>query len=123
MNSPSLITFDRADIAPAHDRPKPERHVAGKPLRTTFSHYARGEVDSGIWHCEPGAWRIDFSDVPGKTREEFFHVLEGRIRITAETGEARSFGPGDACLIPAGFKGTFEVLEPVKKYYVMIDKT
>ena len=50
MTAPSLIAFDRADIAPAHDHPKPERLVAGNPLRTTFSHYARGEVDSGLWH-------------------------------------------------------------------------
>jgi uncharacterized cupin superfamily protein len=121
--STALIAFDRADIAPALDQPKPERLVSGNPLRTTFSHYARGEVDCGLWHCEPGAWRIDFSDAPGTTREEFFHVLEGRIRITAESGAARTFGPGDACLIPAGFRGIFEVLEPVKKVYVMIDKT
>lgn len=97
--------------------------MSGNPLRTSYSHYAREELDCGVWHCEPGAWRIDFSEEPGKTREEFFHVLEGRLRITSSAGEAREFGPGQACLIPAGFKGTFEVLEPVKKYYVMIDKS
>ena len=123
MPNPMLVSFDRTDIAPAVDHPKPERLVAGNPLRTTLSHYVRGEVDCGLWLCEPGAWRIDFPDVPGKTREEFFHILEGRIRITATTGEAREFGPGQACLIPAGFKGTFEVLEAVRKVYVMIDKT
>lgn len=39
----------------------------------------------------------------------------------ADTGEARSFGHGDACVIPAGFIGRFEVLEPLRKRYGMID--
>ena len=111
----SLISFDRNDVAAVHDRPKPERLVRG-----TFAHYTSGDaaVDAGIWECEPGAWRIDF--VPG--RDEFFHVLQGRIRITSEAGEAREFGSGMPCLIPAGFKGLFEVLEPVRKIYVMIER-
>jgi uncharacterized cupin superfamily protein len=35
---------------------------------------------------------------------------------------AKEFGPGDACLIPGGFIGLFEVLEPVKKHYVFIER-
>jgi uncharacterized cupin superfamily protein len=118
--SDSLTCFDRLDVAPALDHPKAERLVHGKPLRKTYTHYANadGTVDAGLWECEPGAWRIDFAD----KRDEFFHVLQGRIRITAEAGEAREFGPGMPCLIPAGFKGLFEVLEPVRKIYVMIDR-
>ena len=117
---PSLTCFDAAGINPAIDHPKPERLVAGNPRRTTYSHYANagGQVDAGIWECEPGAWRIDFA----ATRDEFFHVLEGRIRITSEAGQAREFGPGMPCLIPAGFKGLFEVLAPVRKIYVMIER-
>ena len=54
--------------------------------------------------------------------DEFFHVLSGRIRITDEAGLARIFGPGEACVIPAGFKGVFEVLEPVTKHYVFVKR-
>jgi len=118
--SVSLTCFDRAGVAPVLDHPRPERLVTGNPLRKTYSHYANagGEVDAGIWECEPGAWKIDFAE----KRDEFFHVLEGRIRITTEAGHAREFGPGMPCLIPAGFKGLFEVLEPVRKIYVMIER-
>ena len=118
--SDSLITFERSDVPVTHDHPKPERLVRGNPLRRTYSHYASagGEVDAGIWECEPGAWNIDFA----ATRDEFFHVLEGRIRITSAAGEAKEFGPGMPCVIPAGFKGLFEVLEPVRKIYVMIER-
>jgi uncharacterized cupin superfamily protein len=120
MTAPSLTTFTRTDVAASLDHPKPERLVQGNPLRKTYSHYANadGTVDAGLWECEPGAWRIAFTD----KRDEFFHVLAGRIRITSQEGEAREFGPGMPCLIPAGFKGLFEVLEPVRKIYVMIER-
>lgn len=115
---PSLIAFSSTVSSPSHDHPKPERLVAGNPLRTTWEHYsnASGEISSGVWACEVGAWRIAFDT----HSDEFFHVLEGRIRISDAQGVANEFGPGDACVIPAGFTGTFEVLEPVKKHYVMI---
>lgn len=116
---PALVDF-RASPEPSHDRPRPDRLVQGDPARTTWTHYGApsGDFDCGIWACEPGAWRIAFP--PGK--EEFFHVISGRLRIRDEAGNAREFGPGDACVIPAGFQGVFEVIEPVRKHFVVIDR-
>lgn len=118
--APALIDF-RADPAPTHDRPSPDRLVIGNPDRTTWTHYSaeRGDFDCGIWACEPGAWRIVFSP----SKEEFFHVISGRVRIADQAGNAREFGPGDACVIPSGFEGTFEVVEAVRKYFVVLDRS
>jgi hypothetical protein len=115
---PSLVTFRGAPPEPEFDRPKPERLVRGNPQRTTWSWHSTpdGVLDCGIWQCEPGAWRIAFAD----DTDEYFCVIEGRIRITSEDGNAHSFGPGDACVIPSGFRGTFEVLEAVRKHYVIV---
>ncbi len=117
---PHLIAFSRAVSTPSHDCPRPERLVAGNPLRTTWEHYSNrsGEISCGIWTCEVGAWRIAFDE----NSDEYFHVQEGRIRITDMEGNSEEFGPGDACVIPAGFCGTFEVLEPVMKHYVMVKR-
>lgn len=114
-----LIDF-RGKPSPTHDRPRPDRLLQGNPDRTTWTHYSaeHGDFDCGIWACEPGAWRIAFP--AGK--EEFFHVLEGRLRITDAAGHASEFGPGDACVIPAGFTGVFEVIEPVRKHFVVLDR-
>ena len=114
----SLTVFTGASIAPAYDRPRPDRLVAGNPQRTTWNHYEHAGMSAGVWACEPGAWRIAFAD----NKDEFFHVLEGRIRIIDDAGVSREFGPGDACVIPAGFTGLFEVLEPVRKQYVVIER-
>jgi uncharacterized cupin superfamily protein len=42
--------------------------------------------------------------------------------VIDEHGNAAEAGPGDAMVIPAGFKGVFEVVEPVRKHYVIIDR-
>lgn len=117
---PKLSVFSAQSPAPAFDHPRPDRRVSGNPLRTTFEHFlaSAGDVSAGIWCCEPGAWNIAFA--PGS--DEFFCVIEGRLRITDADGQASEFGPGEACVIPAGFTGTFEVLEAVRKYYVFIDR-
>jgi uncharacterized cupin superfamily protein len=108
------------DVVPTYDRPRPERLVKGDPLRTTWEFYAPpgGGISCGIWACEAGAWRIAFDE----HSDEYFHVLAGRIRITDAEGCVREFGPGDACVIPAGFSGVFEVVEPVQKHYVMVKR-
>jgi len=114
-----VVHFDDAPPQPVTDQPAADRCVGTPPRRTTWERYAAmdGALSVGEWASEPGAWRIRFHP----QRHEFFHVLSGRIRITATSGEVREFGPGDAAVIPAGFEGVFEVLEPVRKYYVMID--
>lgn len=115
-----LTAFSAGTPEATFDRPRTDRLVKGNPLRTTFEHFlsANGDLSSGIWACEPGAWNIAFA--PGK--DEFFCVIEGRIRITDSAGEAREFGPGEACIIPSSFTGTFEVLEAVRKYFVVVER-
>ena len=114
----TLTSFALCNTAPEIDYPRPDRLVSGNPTRTTRNHYGANGVSAGLWDCEPGAWRIAFAD--GK--DEFFHIISGRVRISDEAGVAREFGPGDAAVIPAGFTGLFEVLEHVRKHYVIIDR-
>lgn len=115
----TLTVFAGASTLPSYDQPRPERLVSRhSPLRTTWTHYEHSGVAAGVWSCPPGAWRIAFA--PGS--DEFFHIIEGRIRITDTNGLARDFGPGDACVIPGGFTGLFEVIETVRKHFVFIER-
>lgn len=117
---PELIAFSQSTPTPSHDRPRPDRLVSGNPLRTTEEYFLApaGDLSAGIWACEPGAWNIAFA--PGK--DEFFCVIEGRIRISDASGKACEFGPGEAGVIPAGFTGCFEVLQAVRKHYVVLER-
>jgi len=117
---PALIHFSDPAPAPVEDRPAPERSIGTPPRRLSAERYSAddGALSMGDWACEPGAWRIAFHPA----RHEFFQVISGRLRIVDAAGRAREFGPGDAGIIPAGFVGTFEVLEYVTKRYVMLDR-
>ncbi|KAF0813256.1 hypothetical protein IGB42_02184 [Andreprevotia sp. IGB-42] len=115
--APAIVHFGRQTVEPAFDRPRADRLEAGNPLRTTFEHYAADGLSSGIWHCEPGRWRIRFA--PNK--HEFFSVISGRVRLHDAAGSVTEIGPGEAAVIPAGFAGQFEVLEAVEKYFVVVE--
>ena len=49
-------------------------------------------------------------------------MIEGVVRIhDAKTNTFIEVAAGNAGIIPPAFIGTFEVLEAVKKYYVIVD--
>ncbi len=116
----NAIAFHAQNTAPEFDRPRPDRLLVGNPQRTTWNHYTNesAEVFSGVWACEVGAWRIEM----GPREDEFFFVVEGRCRLTSDDGIAVEIGKGESVVIPSGFKGTFDVLEPIKKHYMIVDR-
>lgn len=117
---PRIVRFDLPADPPVPDRPRPDRLVRGNPLRGTWTLYesAQGDLSSGIWQCEPGAWRIVFP--AGK--DEYFFVLEGRLRLHDAQGQVTEVAAGQGAVIPAGFEGVFEVLEPVRKHFVVVER-
>jgi uncharacterized protein len=99
------------------DYPRTERLVKGNPKRLTKSLYEHPNMNCGIWQCEVGAWNIIFAD----NKQEFFNVIEGIVRIHDQTGSYIEVGAGQAGIIPPSFVGTFEVIEKVKKYFVVVE--
>jgi uncharacterized cupin superfamily protein len=41
--------------------------------------------------------------------------------LTSDAGREWRFGPGDAWVIPAGFSGTWETIEPARKRYAIFE--
>lgn len=104
---------------PEVDHPKPERLLRGNPQRETWNlvdEAVTGRLYVGVWRCEPGHWRIEM----GAGERELFTVLAGRCRVHADDGSFEEAGPGEAIVIPAGFRGSFEVLEPLTKTYAIV---
>ncbi len=102
------------------DQPRETRREAGAPWRRTWTLHESpdGVFSAGIWECEVGRWRIEFP--PGE--DEYFHVLSGRARLHGPQGSVTDIGPGEAAVIPGGFQGSFEVLEPVRKHFVVVTR-
>lgn len=117
---PNLIKLRAAmPGAPEIDHPKPERVLRGNPKRETWNvvdEAVGGRVCAGVWRCEPGHWRIEM----GADERELFTVLAGRCRVHGDDGSVQEVGPGEALWIPAGFRGSFEVLELLTKTYAIV---
>ncbi|MDE2092887.1 MAG: DUF861 domain-containing protein [Burkholderiales bacterium] len=121
-SSASLIALNASTCAtPEVDHPPADRLIAGNPQRQTFNRVdvpVAGRLYCGIWRSEPGHWRIQM----GPAECEWFTVLAGRCRVHGDDGSTHEAGPGDAIYVPAGFKGSFEVIEAVTKTYAIVDR-
>ncbi|MEK8044854.1 MAG: cupin [Burkholderiales bacterium PBB6] len=115
-----IVVFDQPATPPVIDQPREERREVGVPDRLTWSLYESGPegLAAGIWECGPGRWRIAF----GPREHEYFVVLSGRARIHSASGAVTDIGPGQAVIIPANFQGSFEVLERVRKHFVVVEQ-
>ncbi len=96
----------------------PEKLIRGETRQSTLNMFSDpgNEFHCGIWEGAPALWRVSYSE------HEFCHILQGRIRITDESDNSITVGPGDNFVISAGFKGTWEILEPAKKIYVIFER-
>lgn len=69
---------------------------------------------AGTWECEAGTLELDL-DVA-----EFCHLLEGHWKFTSVSGQVDEVKAGDSWVFPRGWKGTAEVIEKVRKVYLML---
>ena len=52
--------------------------------------------------------------------EEMMLILNGRLRLTEADGTVLELSPGSLSHIPKGWQGTWEILEDLRKVYVML---
>lgn len=112
-----LLATDGAGApVPEHGTPDPARLIAGGHATTTWNAWEGedGRLHCGIWAAEPGKVAIDY------TEWEFCHIISGRAVLTNEAGRRWTVRAGDAFVIPPGFRGTWETVEPLRKHYVIL---
>ena len=80
-----------------------------------FGDLAAGSHLGGVWIGDPGTAAIG-----GMPFDEFCYLQSGRTRFTDSNGESREFWEGEGFLVPRGFTGQWEVLEPVQMMYVAL---
>ena|SRR6218665_170874 len=76
-----------------------------------------GEMSAGVYECSAGKWRVSYSE------DEFCTLTEGTVRLTDDNGKTEEFRAPESFLIPAGFSGTWEAVTPVRKFFVIYEKT
>ena len=82
---------------------------------TCIRRRSSGRFSSGIWQSEIGKWRIAY------TEEEYCRILEGTSIISDAQGAEVTVAAGESFVIPRGFSGTWEVVEPTRKIYAIYE--
>jgi hypothetical protein len=113
-----LVMKTKGRGAPEKEKGKPDPGmlIKGKYRTTTWNHFTGedGRLLSGIWECTPGKVPVDYSEW------EFCHFIAGKAILTNDKGKSWTLKKGDAFIIPAGFKGTWETVRKVRKHYVIL---
>jgi uncharacterized protein len=69
-----------------------------------------GTLASGIWECTPGTFDWTHAD-------ETLCLVEGRVTVTPEGGEAFEIVPGDTVFFPEGTRTRWMVTEKLRKAF------
>jgi uncharacterized cupin superfamily protein len=119
MNTePSTQIIDFSSPLPDEDSTPPaDRLLAGNPRMTVANYFtdATQQFYAGRWSSSPGKWRIRY------TESEFCCLTRGRVVLENGQGDRWEFGPGAGFVVPAGFEGTWEVLEECTKFYAIFE--
>ena len=112
---PDIVTISTAPLATLDEPIAAEKLISGRPATGVRPGYEDevGGFYTGVWASEVGAWRVSYDE------NELCVMLAGRVRLTEDGGTPRDFGPGDAFVVPKGFEGVWETLEPCRKIYAI----
>lgn len=92
-----------------------DRVLAGTPrtkVRVTYDAPAE-KLCAGEWEASIGTWRVAYEEW------EYCLVTAGRCIVTGDDGTVIEAGPGDSFVLEPGFSGTWEVVEPMRKHWVI----
>ncbi|OYQ32589.1 transcriptional regulator [Niveispirillum lacus] len=114
---PPVIALADPGPAPETYRPAADRILTGDPVQSVSNRFSSsdGRFNCGIWTGAVGSWRVVF------TENEFCQLLEGVVLVKGDDGSQRRFVAGDAFVMPAGFTGVWDILEPARKYYAVYE--
>jgi uncharacterized protein len=68
---------------------------------------------SGYWASDVGRIEIHY------LKDEICFLLNGVVKLTDTDGNAVTYRAGDTFVIPYGFKGVWETIEPARKFFAV----
>lgn len=118
MSIQDVVDFNQTTTVAERYRPDPTKVLKGDPEQTVYNHYNSpcGQLNAGVWEGEVGQWTVNF------TEHEYCEIVQGVSVLRDNDGNAKTLRVGDRFVIPAGFRGTWEVLEACRKIYVAFEQ-
>jgi len=90
----------------------------GEPEHFNKPLWKVGPTNVGAWACTAGG----FLGTANRPTTEFFYVLEGLCFLTGTDGIARRITAGDTVVLPKGWSGRWDIIEPIRKVFVVISE-
>lgn len=87
----------------------------GSPCGSSRKLYKAGPVTVGAWGCTEGGF-----PVLNRPTTEVFHVLDGVCFLTNTDGTARRITAGDTVVLPKGWCGRWDIIQPIRKVFVVV---
>jgi uncharacterized cupin superfamily protein len=114
--NPQIVDFG-SPLQGEASTPAADRLIAGDPRQSVANYFAdpSQQFFAGRWSSTPGKWRIRYSE------SEFCCLMSGRVVLENLAGDRWEFGPGAAFVVPAGFEGSWEVIEDCTKFYAIFE--
>lgn len=72
------------------------------------------EIKTGIWECSVGMFRREIAE------GEVMHIMRGRCSFTPDGEDAITLMAGDTVFLPPNTNGVWDIVEPVRKVYVLV---
>ena len=94
-----------------------EAVLSGSANESGEVHFEAGEgkLTVGTWECTPYAENLSCPDFA-----EYSTILKGKVALTNPDGTVETFEAGESYVLPVGWEGRFEVLETLRKIYVIV---
>ena len=87
----------------------------GEPVMSGRIFYEADGIQIGVWECTPGGWAIE-----NRPDTETVRILAGRARLTDADGSSVELTAGDGLVLPKGWSGRWDILETVRKHYIVV---
>jgi len=100
---------DLKDWGPQPDAIEGQSRSSGLLLHKS----ADGKVESGLWVCTPGSWRLSM------TGDELCYFMSGRATYTEHNGDTIDVTPGTVVHFPSGWTGRCDVHETLRDTYML----
>jgi len=113
---PRIIPLS-ARLEPEVSSPPADRLIEGHPQHRVANYFTdtTQQFFAGRWSSTKGKWRVRYSE------NELCVITAGKVILVSDVGTRNAFGPGDAFVVPAGFVGSWEVLEDCTKIYAIFE--
>jgi len=111
-----FLKFDPAALPePEFSAPEAHKIIDGDPRFTSWTLDATApNTFAGYWAATPGTWRVDYEEW------EYCTLVEGHAVVTEDGRAPMHLRPGDHFIFRPGYRGQWQVIEPVLKTFVVI---